>query len=109
MSDDPPTIHIYGGFGGPGGDGHEQVKNLNIGSQKETEIWDQIDAAKRDAIIEWLSPLNFFIRQQDISNARHPGTGEWLLDDLKFQDWKSNTGGVLWCSGIPGAGKTVLA
>jgi hypothetical protein len=57
-------------------------------------------AAKRDAIIEWLSPLNFFIRQQDISETRQPGTGEWLLDDLKFQDWKSNSGGVLWCSGI---------
>ncbi|KAK6984941.1 ANK-REP-region domain-containing protein, partial [Favolaschia claudopus] len=63
---------------------------------------------QRLAMIEWLSPLNFFIRQQDISRTRQPETGEWLLKDPKFKKWESGTGGVLWCSGIPGAGKTVL-
>ncbi|KAK6971547.1 ankyrin [Favolaschia claudopus] len=72
------------------------------------DFWDQIDAAKRLAIIEWLSPLNFFIRQQDISRTRQLGTGEWLLKDPQFKKWELGTGGVLWCSGISGAGKTVL-
>ncbi|KAJ7795320.1 ankyrin repeat-containing domain protein [Mycena olivaceomarginata] len=104
MSDNPRTIHIHGGSGGRGGDGQGtggpggigqgptlnmgRVENLNIGSQKEAEIWDQMEG-------------HFQTCQQ--------GTGEWLLDDPKFKDWKSNPGQVLWCSGIPGAGKSVLA
>ncbi|KAJ7789811.1 hypothetical protein B0H14DRAFT_2535914 [Mycena olivaceomarginata] len=126
MSRDPGTMHVHGGYGGPGGESHrgtggpggigqgptlhmERVENLNIGGQKEAEIWDQMEATKRQTIIEWLSPLNFFLRQQDISKTRQQGTGEWLLDDLKFNSWKSNPRQVLWCSGIPGAGKSVLA
>ncbi|KAK7031984.1 ankyrin [Favolaschia claudopus] len=64
------------------------------------DFWDQIDAAQRLAIIEWLSPLNFFIRQQDISRTRQPETGDWLLNDPKFKEWELGKGGVLWCSGI---------
>ncbi|KAJ7695238.1 hypothetical protein B0H14DRAFT_2485904 [Mycena olivaceomarginata] len=127
MSRDPGTVHVHGGFGGPGGEGHRQgtggpggigqgptlhmqrVENLNIGGQKEADIWDQMEDTKRRTIIEWLSPLNFFLRQQDISKTRQQGTGEWLLDDPKFKGWKSNPGQVLWCPGIPGAGKSVLA
>ncbi|KAJ7303829.1 ankyrin repeat-containing domain protein [Mycena albidolilacea] len=126
MSRNFGTINFQGGSGGPGGDGHGQgtggpggmgqgasliikkIENLNIGGQKEAEIWDQMEDTKRLTIIEWLSPLNFFLRQQDISKTRQQGTGEWLLDDPKFKGWKSNPGQVLWCSGIPGAGKTVL-
>ncbi|KAJ7839843.1 ankyrin repeat domain-containing protein [Mycena olivaceomarginata] len=87
----------------------ERVENLSIGGQKEAEIWDQMEDTKRRTIIEWVSPLNFFLRQQDISKTRQQGTGEWLLDDPKFKSWISNPGQVLWCSGIPGAGKSVLA
>ncbi|KAJ7799349.1 ankyrin repeat-containing domain protein [Mycena olivaceomarginata] len=127
MSRDPGTMHVHGGFGGPGGEGYgqgtggpggigqgptlhmERVENLYTGGQKEAEIWDQMEDTKRRTIIEWLSPLNFFLRQQDISKTRQQGTGEWLLDDPKFKGWKSNPGQVLWCFGIPGAGKSVLA
>ncbi|KAJ7076812.1 hypothetical protein C8R44DRAFT_585481, partial [Mycena epipterygia] len=58
--------------------------------------------AERDRIIEWYSPLNFFLRQADIFNSRQPGTGKWLLEDDIFKKWK------IWCYGMPGAGKTVL-
>ncbi|KAJ7152700.1 ankyrin repeat-containing domain protein [Mycena crocata] len=41
---------------------------------------------------------------------RQPGTGEWLIKNEDFAAWKRSTGGtVMWCRGIPGAGKTVLA
>ncbi|KAJ6538461.1 ankyrin repeat-containing domain protein [Mycena vulgaris] len=67
------------------------------------------NSVTRDEIIEWYSPLNFFLRQADIFNTRQPGTGRWLLEDDLFKAWKSGTGKVLWCPGMPGAGKTVLA
>ncbi|KAJ7030073.1 hypothetical protein C8F04DRAFT_961990 [Mycena alexandri] len=67
-----------------------------------------IDITRRD-FLDWLSPLNFFPRQQDISEVRVKGTGEWLLEHPIFQQWESESGRTLWCRGIPGAGKTVLA
>ncbi|KAJ7336849.1 hypothetical protein DFH08DRAFT_749112, partial [Mycena albidolilacea] len=75
----------------------------------ETEHQRQLKSAERTQIIEWLSPINFFLRHADISQAREPGTGEWLLADPRFQHWKSSSGSTIWCHGIPGAGKTVLA
>ncbi|KAJ7278138.1 hypothetical protein C8J57DRAFT_1060053, partial [Mycena rebaudengoi] len=63
----------------------------------------------RKRIIDWISVLNFFLRHDDISRARQAGTGVWLLDDTRFEDWVSRTGSTLWCYGMPGAGKTVLS
>ncbi|KAF7334412.1 ANK-REP-REGION domain-containing protein [Mycena venus] len=67
------------------------------------------NAADRDTVIEWYSPLNFFLRQADIFSTREPGTGEWLLEDATFKEWRLGGGKTLWCRGMPGAGKTVLA
>ncbi|KAJ7444312.1 ankyrin repeat-containing domain protein [Mycena latifolia] len=74
-------------------------------------ISEQVDSEERTNIIKWLAPppLNFFLRQAAVSSARQPGTGEWLLADPRFQKWKSGSGETLWCHGIPGAGKTILA
>ncbi|KAJ7605877.1 ankyrin repeat-containing domain protein [Roridomyces roridus] len=66
------------------------------------------DAAKREEIIEWYSPVNFFLRQADIFNTHQPGTGRWLLETDSFKRWESCTGNILWGRGMPGAGKTVL-
>ncbi|KAJ7511611.1 hypothetical protein B0H11DRAFT_1699814, partial [Mycena galericulata] len=63
----------------------------------------------RDVILDWLSPINFFLRQADISQMRAKGTGKWLLENSLFKKWESGSGSTLWCRGIPGAGKTVLA
>ncbi|KAJ7241052.1 hypothetical protein B0H12DRAFT_1326331 [Mycena haematopus] len=65
-------------------------------------------AAERDVVIEWYSPLNFFLRQADIFRIRQPGTGRWFLETKSFREWKSAVGKTLWCRGMPGAGKTVL-
>ncbi|KAJ7852910.1 hypothetical protein B0H14DRAFT_3136992 [Mycena olivaceomarginata] len=94
------------GTGGPGGMGQgasliiKKIENLNIGGQKEAEIWyifvlllgvcpdflltqrDQMEAKERQAIIEWLSPLNFFLRQQDISKTRQQGLENGCLMTL---------------------------
>ncbi|KAJ7840183.1 hypothetical protein B0H14DRAFT_2158627, partial [Mycena olivaceomarginata] len=65
--------------------------------------------AERKKIIDWLSPLNFFVRHDEIFSTRQEGTGEWLLNEKQFKRWESSSGGLLWCRGIPGVGKTVLA
>ncbi|KAJ7444029.1 ankyrin repeat-containing domain protein [Mycena latifolia] len=65
-------------------------------------------AAEEKEILNWITSLNFFRRQADVFRAWQKGTGEWLLSDAKFKNWKLGARGVLWCRGIPGAGKTVL-
>jgi hypothetical protein len=63
-------------------------------------IGDAISEQQRAQIIGWLSPINFFLRQADISHARHPETGGWMLLDPPFQEWRSGSGRTLWCHGI---------
>ncbi|KAJ7028117.1 ankyrin repeat domain-containing protein [Mycena alexandri] len=112
---------IYGGTGGGGGKGGVEGGDGGTGEgpkmhydvQAEQFIVNnhgiqQMDSVERKQIIEWLSPINFFLRQADISQARQGGTGGWLLADPHFQEWESGSGRTLWCHGIPGAGKTVL-
>ncbi|KAJ7036681.1 hypothetical protein C8F04DRAFT_877461, partial [Mycena alexandri] len=60
-------------------------------------------------IINWTSPLNFFPHQADILGSRQPGTGDWLLQESLFKQCKVCEIQALWCCGMPGAGKTVLA
>ncbi|KAJ7108251.1 ankyrin repeat-containing domain protein [Mycena epipterygia] len=69
----------------------------------------QNDAVEHKKILDWITPLNFFQRQADIFSVWQVGTGEWLLSDPQFKSWESGTEQVLWCRGIPGAGKTVLS
>ncbi|KAJ7484887.1 ankyrin repeat-containing domain protein [Mycena galericulata] len=64
---------------------------------------------QRETLIEWWSPINFFTRQQDIFSTQQLGTGEWFLGSDQFKAWILGLGTRLWCPGMPGAGKTVIA
>lgn len=48
------------------------------------------------------------------SESRHPGTCTWILDRPEFQAWLNSdpndaVARLLWLTGVPGAGKTVLS
>ena len=62
-------------------------------------------------ILEWLSPLNPQHTHVDVRDQRLPDTGIWLLDRDEFKKWRYDalSPKILWCHGIPGAGKTVLS
>jgi NACHT domain/Fungal N-terminal domain of STAND proteins len=59
--------------------------------------------------------LNFFEKIDPSPNhetslkLRHPLTGLWLTEGEAFKTWLYTRNSKLWLSGIPGAGKTVLA
>ncbi|KAK4499060.1 hypothetical protein PRZ48_009572 [Zasmidium cellare] len=83
----------------------------------ETEILQDTNAliehasqADLQRVLEAISPHDFFARQQSLQNKALPGTVRWFLDGPSFRGWTENRAPVLlWCHGIPGAGKTVLA
>jgi Cdc6-like AAA superfamily ATPase len=60
-------------------------------------------------IMNWLSPVNYSTQQSDFIARRQPGTGQWLLDSAPFQEWLKHGKQTLFCPGIPGSGKTILA
>ncbi|KID69235.1 Ankyrin repeat-containing domain protein, partial [Metarhizium hybridum] len=63
----------------------------------------------RDDILEWITRIDYGHQYSDILKRRCEGTGQWLLDSTKFENWLESKGQTLFCSGIPGAGKTVLS
>lgn len=69
------------------------------------------DHAQLDALRAWISPTDFVAQQSDILRRRQEGTGQWFLDTSEVTDWLNglNFNGTLFCTGIPGAGKTILA
>jgi len=72
----------------------------------------QLDAQKiqrHNEIMEWLSPTDFPAQQHDIITRRQEGTGQWFLDRAEFKRWLQGPDKTLFCPGIPGAGKTIMA
>ncbi|KAI0438504.1 ankyrin repeat-containing domain protein [Xylaria telfairii] len=60
--------------------------------------------------------LDFFARKIDNRSVfemqksrRHPLTCVWFTESQIFQEWQNTPGSQLWVSGIPGAGKSVIA
>ncbi|KAH8707190.1 ankyrin repeat domain-containing protein [Phaeosphaeriaceae sp. PMI808] len=73
------------------------------------EIRQDQDAAKHRRILEWISPTDYPAQQSDIIKRRQEGTGQWFLDTPQVATWLSEHQATLFCPGIPGAGKTMVA
>jgi hypothetical protein len=85
------------GTGGSGGAAYGPYVNTGPGTM---HIHNHGEAENRDIILNWLSPINFFLRHADISQVRAKETGGWLLADPVFKKWESGSGSTLWCHGV---------
>ncbi|KAJ6481637.1 hypothetical protein C8R45DRAFT_1002479 [Mycena sanguinolenta] len=57
---------------------------------------------------EWLGhPPGMTMKQDNMQELQHKGTGIWFLGGAQFKDWKE-TPGSLWIRGNSGTGKSVL-
>lgn len=74
-----------------------------------TAIKDTQTLQQHKAIMEWLSPTDFPAQQHDIISRRQEGTAQWFLDSAEFKRWLGGSNKTLFCPGIPGAGKTMMA
>ncbi|KAJ4230960.1 hypothetical protein NW759_002943 [Fusarium solani] len=77
---------------------------------KRIEINTLIDVdRKKRRILDFFMPVN---PQPDLETSvrlRHVLTGLWLTESPAFDHWLHTPGSKLWLTGIPGAGKTILA
>jgi Fungal N-terminal domain of STAND proteins len=64
---------------------------------------------ERKAILDFFGTIDPSPNHETSLKLRHPLTGLWLTDGEAFRTWLHTRNSKLWLSGIPGAGKTVLA
>jgi hypothetical protein len=67
------------------------------------------DNQERRTILDWLAKIDYASQQIDFIGRRQDGTGQWLLDSTELQTWLNENKQTLFCPGIPGAGKTMIA
>ncbi|KAL2683328.1 hypothetical protein Neosp_007798 [[Neocosmospora] mangrovei] len=77
----------------------ESVEAMKLRSDREVEL----------QMLNWLTAIDYGPQQSDIFRAHQPGTGQWVLDSDQFQKWIATRAKTLFCPGIPGAGKTIVA
>ena len=63
---------------------------------------------RHSQILDWLSPDDYAAQQSDFFRRYKEGTGQWLLNSHEFNLWLRGEMPILFCPGIPGAGKTML-
>ncbi|KAJ4315054.1 hypothetical protein N0V84_008566 [Fusarium piperis] len=64
---------------------------------------------KRKKVLEFFTKVNSYSEFDTNRRLRQGLTGLWLTQGTDFEEWYTAPGGKMWCSGIPGAGKSVLA
>ncbi|RMJ18522.1 hypothetical protein CDV36_001849 [Fusarium kuroshium] len=77
-----------------------------------TEQQDWRRSEENKTVLAWLSNMSFEDTHRAVLAKRHPNTAQWFLDKDEFTQWRdgqSDTTSVLWCPGMPGAGKTVIS
>jgi Cdc6-like AAA superfamily ATPase len=84
-------------------------ENNNAIEEGVGAIRQDINRQKHYLIMNWLSSANFIARQIDLIAARQADTGMWFLESPEFTKWLQGLGKTLFCHGIPGAGKTMMA
>ncbi|KAL7783000.1 ankyrin repeat-containing domain protein [Trichoderma afarasin] len=72
-------------------------------------IQQKVDEQEEKQILDWLTPIDYGLLHSDYYKRLQPGTGEWFLERKEFQGWIMGSNNTLFCYGIPGAGKTILA
>ncbi|KAF2717007.1 hypothetical protein K431DRAFT_234104, partial [Polychaeton citri CBS 116435] len=58
--------------------------------------------------VDWLSPPDPYSSHHAARKRHESGTGSWLPQHGSYSSWKSSKNSILWLTGKPGCGKTVL-
>ncbi|KAI0810165.1 ankyrin [Xylaria sp. FL0064] len=86
--------------------------NLQVGVDTNKDVKylrHAIESAELETALKWISPLDFRMLQKTAQRRPLSGTGSWFLNNPQVRGWSNMKTKALWCHGIPGAGKTVLA
>ena len=86
------------------------INGIESELQRKREVETRIAMTKeRRKVLDWIQPYDPLQNHAMSLRLRHPGTGLWFMESDEMKSWLRCPGARLWCYGIPGAGKTVLA
>jgi Cdc6-like AAA superfamily ATPase len=74
-----------------------------------TAMRDDTTRRHKNDLMRWICPVDYHVQQEDFIDRHQTGTGQWFLHDTKFQAWDLWKDETLFCPGVPGAGKTIMA
>jgi hypothetical protein len=60
-------------------------------------------------VLNWLAGTDYSLLHDRHIKTHQEGTGQWFLNDPKFQNWVETKGETVFCPGMPGSGKTIIA
>lgn len=75
----------------------------------EHKVDSQDRRQERQKILDWISKDDYKHHrdiQSGLLHLRQPGTRQWLFGSSTWETWLNARGATLYCSGMPGAGKT---
>lgn len=88
----------------------KDVKDIREELDRRLELETRIALDKqRQDVLRFFGSVDPTANHETSKGLRHRQTGLWVLSHETFLAWTSNVRSRLWLSGIPGAGKTVLA
>ncbi|KAI1866483.1 hypothetical protein JX265_007784 [Neoarthrinium moseri] len=89
--------------------GLDDIKSIK--TEMKTHFEAEKTQSQDNAIQEFLESLaliDYSLQQQACIFQRQDGTGAWLLKSPDFLGWVESRARILFCPGIPGAGKTIM-
>ncbi|KAK6525188.1 hypothetical protein TWF694_005334 [Orbilia ellipsospora] len=88
---------------------------IRIGKEDLDRVIDEIAVLKESLtlnedlkVLDWITTIDDSLQHNDFFNRRAKGTGQQFLNSPEYQSWLNTAKGILFCQGIPGAGKTIL-
>lgn len=87
---------------------HEVQHALSTTGANVAQMKSKLDKDEDIKVLNWLTPIDYAPQQKRFIGMRQPGTGQWLLDSDEYQAWLKTDKQILFCPGIPGAGKTII-
>ncbi|KAI8670371.1 NACHT domain-containing protein [Fusarium keratoplasticum] len=89
------------------------MQTLKSVEGKIGEVGEHVDSLregiKQQEVLDWLGQEGWRHPQDNYFARCEPGTGRWFLDSPQFNEWLTGAETTLFCQGLPGAGKTVMA
>ncbi|KAF5684547.1 hypothetical protein FCIRC_3890 [Fusarium circinatum] len=76
--------------------------------QKTDHITERVDQQHVHEILGWYGTSDHGSRQSSLIEEHEEGTCEWYLASNEFRDWIKTKDQILFCPGLPGAGKAFL-
>ncbi|KAF9767936.1 hypothetical protein IL306_014831 [Fusarium sp. DS 682] len=88
------------------------IKEISSRLEEVSNIVNKLDSREHsrevESILEWITAVDYNSQHDSTIKMRQTGTGQWFLDSNEFQTWLKTDDMVMFCPGIPGAGKTIL-